>query len=191
MSDDRPTPPDESDSPAVGSPEWLVAIYPRLLRFLQGLRVSRAWAEDAAQHAVAQALARAESLRRSPNPVGWLLATGRHYALDRVRERRPWRALRGPEIEDRRGGRDEAIRVVWEGLRHLPEDGRAILQWHYFEGLSDQRIGSVLFAEGTPQARGQRARKRRLKAEARLRRLLLEAAPSGMIPERAAPSDED
>jgi DNA-directed RNA polymerase specialized sigma24 family protein len=165
-------------SPEVGVSQWLVAVYPRLLRSLRSCRIGRAWAEDAAQHAVAQALARAEAFRRSPNPVGWLLATGRHYALDRVRERRRWRSLPGPELEDRRGGRDESIRAVWEGLRHLPKDERAVLEWHYVDGFPDQRIGVILFSDGTVQARGQRARKLRLRAEARLR-LLLGMDPRG------------
>jgi DNA-directed RNA polymerase specialized sigma24 family protein len=181
-----PPMPAATGSPAVGAPEWLVAVYPRLLRSLQGARVSRAWAEDAAQHAVAQALTRPEALRRSPNPFGWLLATGHHYAIDRARERRRWRPLPGLELEDRCDGRAEAIRVVWEGLRHLLEQERVVLEQHYFEGLSDQRVGEILFAQGTAQARGQRARKRRLGAEARLRHLL-EKGTSAALLERAGP----
>jgi DNA-directed RNA polymerase specialized sigma24 family protein len=161
-------------SPAVGSPEWLVAVYPRLLRHLQDFRIGRAWAEDAAQHAVAQALRRIEALRRSPNPLGWLLVTGRHYIFDRIQERRARGSLPASKIDDRRDGRSGAIRAVWEGLQQLPEQGRAILEWYYFEGLTDEQIGLAIFTTGTPQARGQRARKCRLKAKAQLRYLLLQ-----------------
>ena len=161
-------------SPAVGSPEWLVAVYPRLLRHLQGFRNSRTWAEDAAQHAVAQALGRIEALRRSPNPLGWLLVTGRHYTFDRIQERHARGSLSPYAIDDRRSGRGEVIRAVWEGLQQLPEQGRAILEWYYFEGLTDEQIGLAIFTTGTPQARGQRARKCRLKAEAQLRSILLQ-----------------
>jgi DNA-directed RNA polymerase specialized sigma24 family protein len=173
--------------PEAGSPAWLVAVYPRLLGHLKRPRVSRPWAEDAAQHAVAQALPRGEALRHHPNPFGWLLATARHYAIDRARQRRAWDPLPPGEIEGRPRGRGALVEAVWEALRGLTGGERKILEWHYFEGLTDRQVGIILFEEGSPQARGQRARKCRLAAERRLHRLLVRI---GLDPDTEEAGDE-
>jgi hypothetical protein len=65
---------------------------------------------------------------------------------------------------------------VWDCfVQLLPQDQR-ILEWYYWDGLTDVQIGEILFnpSEGTPAALGQRARRLRLEGLARLRECLLQ-----------------
>ena len=63
---------------------------------------------------------------------------------------------------------------MWECLQRLPADERALVLDYYYEGRTDAQLGHDLYDDGSPQARGLRARRVRLRALARLRRLLLE-----------------
>jgi DNA-directed RNA polymerase specialized sigma24 family protein len=67
--------------------------------------------------------------------------------------------------------------VIRECLERLPSQQRNILQWYYFEKLNDVQIGQRVFdpASASPKALGQRARKRRLQAQAALAELLWDA----------------
>ena len=65
--------------------------------------------------------------------------------------------------------------LVWECLQRLDADDRDLLCASYYDDLSDQAIGATYYADGTDTARGLRVWRRRQKAQARLRDLLLEA----------------
>ena len=178
-------------SPAVGSPEWLVAVYPRILA------ISRTSASAAPGPKMPPSMRWRRPSDGSgvpPQPQSARLAAGDGSPLHLRSD--PGRHARGSlpayTIDGRRGGRGEAIRAVWEGLQQLPEQGRAILEWYYFEGLTDEQIGLAIFTTGTPQARGQKARKCRLKAKAQLRYLLLQMSwrrPSARRGARGAKTD--
>jgi RNA polymerase sigma factor (sigma-70 family) len=68
----------------------------------------------------------------------------------------------------------EERRRTWEALQLLDELDRRVLIGHYYDGRSDQDLGTELFGEsGTLTARGLRVWRLRQKAQARLRDLLL------------------
>jgi RNA polymerase sigma factor (sigma-70 family) len=75
-----------------------------------------------------------------------------------------------PDAEQRLEDR----RRTWEALQLLDELDRRVLIGHYYDGRSDQDLGTELFGEsGTLTARGLRVWRLRQKAQARLRDLLL------------------
>jgi DNA-directed RNA polymerase specialized sigma24 family protein len=74
--------------------------------------------------------------------------------------------------------------AAWEALNQLNEMERRILIGHFYDGRSDQDLGTELFGEkGTLTGRGLRVWRLRQKAQARLRDLLLS---SGFDPEEYA-----
>jgi DNA-directed RNA polymerase specialized sigma24 family protein len=64
--------------------------------------------------------------------------------------------------------------LTWEALNRLDEIDRLVLIGHYYDGRSDQDLGTELFGEtGSLTARGLRVWRIRQRAQARLRDLLL------------------
>jgi len=123
--------------------------------------------------------------------TSWSSQRASWRALDRLRERTRF----SPLVEEHPGEEDEsptpATRLptfnhdeaqqhlqdrflAWECLGKLDEEDRFILCEHYYAGRSDQEIGTDLYGtEGSAQARGLRVWRRRQKAQARLKDLLI------------------
>lgn len=75
--------------------------------------------------------------------------------------------------------------AVFAGVQRLEEQDRAIVEGYYYDGHTDQEIGGLLYGdEGSEQARGLRVWRRRQKAQAQLRTILVEEGidPSDFIP---------
>lgn len=106
----------------------------------------------------------------------WLRKVARNHILD-VLERRG----RSRELPLELGDPHEALNrsaLVRDTLHLLPPDDRNLLTLYYLEKQTDLEIGNRLYGDdGTPSARLQRARKRRKRAEAALKVLLLEKLP--------------
>jgi RNA polymerase sigma factor (sigma-70 family) len=116
--------------------------------------------------------------------IEWVLRRANWRALDCLRRR--GRAVELPEEyagevpvhqgRDQRDaeGREVCRQMTWECLQRLPEEERAALVGHYYDGMTDQEMGTLLFGEGlTPQARGLRVWRLRRRACDHLRALLM------------------
>lgn len=176
--------------------ESLAATYPVLFNRLARRFGDEQLAEEVSQDCLSQAF---EKWLAHPNYfathdlTAWTSRRAAWRALDRLRERgrhRPLPEERPLDDEQERGlaaalavpQSDEAERVMrdrhltWEALQRLaPEDRDLLLAWFY-DHRSDQEIGSDLFGEddGTAQARGLRVWRRRQRAQARLKDLLID-----------------
>ena len=155
----------------------LAAAYPVIYRRLAGRYRDPQLAEEVAWDSLTRAF---EKLRDDPhyfderNLTEWSSRLAAWRALDRLRER----SHAGEPSEDRPAqvpDRPAAQALVWECLGRLDADDRDLLCSSYYDGLSDQAIGAERYADGTDTARGLRVWRRRQKAQARLRDLLLEA----------------
>jgi DNA-directed RNA polymerase specialized sigma24 family protein len=121
---------------------------------------------------------------RAHDLTAWSSRRASWKAVDRLRQRVRLRPLPqepdgpGEGVRARRPNAPEALardrQLALECLQRLPEQERAVLVGHYFEGKTDVELGTALFGErGTPQARGLKVWRLRQKARTRLRDLLL------------------
>jgi DNA-directed RNA polymerase specialized sigma24 family protein len=122
--------------------------------------------------------------------TAWTSQRATWRALDRLRERTRFLPL----AEEHNGEHDESVaavrfeapdsfgergrlrdrQITWECLHQLDEEDRLILLGYYYDGLTDQEIGTALYGdEGSEQARGLRVWRRRQKAHDKLRTLLV------------------
>jgi DNA-directed RNA polymerase specialized sigma24 family protein len=171
-----------TSAPSDGSsrPEFeraLAAAYPVIYRRLAGRYRDPQLAEEVAWDSLTRAF---EKLRDDPHYfderdlTDWSSRLAAWRALDRLRER----SRAGDPFEDGpapEAGRQDTQALVWDCLQRLDADDRDLLCASYYDGLSDQAIGAARYADGTDTARGLRVWRRRQKAQARLRDLLLEA----------------
>jgi RNA polymerase sigma factor (sigma-70 family) len=116
-------------------------------------------------------------------------------AVDRLRERNRFRPLPEerplgdervavanvrPRRENAPEGRARDYHLTWDCLRKLDPEDRVILSRYYYDGLTDQELGDELFGpSASSQANGLKVWRRRRRAHARLRELLL---ASGLDP---------
>ena len=163
----------------------LAAAYPVIYRRLAGRYRDPQLAEEVAWDSLTRAF---EKLSEDPhyfddrNLTEWSSQLATWRALDRLRKRTRTPSLAGDPFEDGRAedrasepGRQDAQALVWECLQRLDGDDRDLLCASYYDGLGDQAIGATRYADGSDTARGLRIWRRRRKAQARLRDLLLEA----------------
>jgi DNA-directed RNA polymerase specialized sigma24 family protein len=122
--------------------------------------------------------------------TAWTSQRATWRALDRLRERTRFLPL----AEEHNGEADESAtaarveakdevgergrlrdrQITWECLNQLDEEDRLILLGYYYDGLTDQEIGTALYGnEGSEQARGLRVWRRRQKAHNKLRTMLV------------------
>jgi len=163
----------------------LAAAYPVIRQRLTGRYHDPQLAEEVAWDSLTRAF---EKLNEDPhyfderNLTEWSSQLAGWRALDRLRKRSRTSSLVGDPFEDGNGvartvdrGREVTQVLVWECLQRLDVDDRDLLCASYYDDLSDQAIGAARYADGTDTARGLRVWRRRQKAQARLRDLLLEA----------------
>jgi DNA-directed RNA polymerase specialized sigma24 family protein len=122
--------------------------------------------------------------------VGWSSRRAAWRALDRLRERTRHRPL--PEERTADGGEPGWIpsipshyeefhvdrlhdrELTWKCIQKLDPEDRAIITGYYYERLTDQELGASLFGgSASVQANGLKVWRRRQRACARLRVLLL------------------
>jgi DNA-directed RNA polymerase specialized sigma24 family protein len=122
--------------------------------------------------------------------VGWSSRLAAWRALDRLRERTRHRPL--PDERPAEGGEPGWVpsipsenddpkvarlldrEIAWECIQKLDPEDRAILTGYYYDRLTDQELGAELFGgSASVQANGLKVWRRRQRACARLRVLLL------------------
>lgn len=134
--------------------------------------------------------------------LAWTCQRAVWRALDRLRDRGRHTPLAeehmGEELADAVAGpllgvldeeadrqRERDRQRTWDTLQKLDDLDRYILESYYYDDLTDQEIGDRLYGdETTEQGRGLRVWRRRKKAHARLKTLLIEG---GMAPSEYAP----
>jgi DNA-directed RNA polymerase specialized sigma24 family protein len=125
---------------------------------------------------------------RTHDLAAWSSRLAAWRALDRLRERGRFRPLPDdsgrdgtdvaaaarPRRENLTAEADHDRAVVWGCIQQLPAEEQAVVTGYYFGGRTDEELGAELFGPaGSPQARGLRAWRRRHRAHARLRELLI------------------
>jgi len=121
--------------------------------------------------------------------VGWSSRWAVWRALDRLRERtrhrplpderptdgaEPGWALSIPAPHDAHADRLHEREIAWECIQKLDPEDQAIITGYYYDRLTDQELGAELFGgSASIQANGLKVWRRRQRAHARLRVLLL------------------
>jgi RNA polymerase sigma factor (sigma-70 family) len=167
-------------------PDWYEWTYPQVYRAIyrylrrRGLPQHRAadLAEDATQEAARRAAERTGDpgyFQSREHLRNWMIAVARNFARDQLSRQHASQFPVGHDEPQRSSSRQERFASVWDCFSRLPPQDQGILDWYYWDRLSDEQIGQVLFdpSEGTPAALSQRARRLRLSALARLRECLL------------------
>jgi RNA polymerase sigma-70 factor (ECF subfamily) len=118
-------------------------------------------AEDAAQQAFAKAAVNLPKLRKAEQFGGWVAAICRNEARDLARARRAPRSDDGPPVAPGPADEDESREVVREALARLPDEAREVIYLRFYDGLSYDRISTVLgISEQAINGRLRRAKKR-------------------------------
>jgi RNA polymerase sigma-70 factor (ECF subfamily) len=136
--------------------------YHALVAVADSILLDHHLAEDAAQEALACACRQLPSLKEPERFGPWAAAICRNVAKDMRRDRRKQRGLaesREPQTAGGRDeGRDEALR---EALRQLPQSLREVVFLRFYDGMSYERMSTVLGATpGSIDGRLRRAKKR-------------------------------
>ena len=134
-----------------------------MLRFAASRLHRRQDAEDAVQEAVLAAWERLHTLRDEASFRAWMMSIVANKCRMAMRRNRRF-ALPG-ELPEREAPVDDAAAALWESVCALPDELRAPIVLHYYEGFKIEEISSILRVRmGTVAARMSRARER-LKAE--------------------------
>lgn len=136
-------------------------------RYLRGIGMEPATAEDVTQDVFVAALSRASDYRGTGSLAGWLLRIARTTALDRFRStaarrgrERRWAAERRDSHERDARGSDRG-RLVDRILRGLPADDREVIVLARFLELHSDRIAEILeISPGAVRVRLHRALRR-------------------------------
>ena len=134
-----------------------------MLRFALSRLHRRQDAEDAVQEAVLAAWERLHTLRDETRFRTWMMSIVANKCKMALRKERCV-ALPGelPEMEE---PSDDAADALWESVLALPDELRAPIVLHYYEGFKIEEISAILRVRmGTLAARMSRARDR-LRAE--------------------------
>jgi DNA-directed RNA polymerase specialized sigma24 family protein len=173
--------------------ESLARAYPVVLNRLAARFNDPQLAEEVSVDSLAQAF---EKWRTDPgyfrthDLAAWSSRLAAWRALDRLRERTRHRPLPdehpldgddftpAPAVLPRRQPDTEALlrdrEITWNALQKLPTEDRAILEGYYYDGSTDQELGAMLFGpSASAQANGLKVWRRRQRAHARLRELLV------------------
>jgi DNA-directed RNA polymerase specialized sigma24 family protein len=127
---------------------------------------------------------------RTHDLTAWSSRLASWRALDRLRERTRLRPLpeehpvegeespaAGPMVSRRENAGEDRVRdweLTWKCIQKLDPEDRVILSRYYYDGWTDQQVGAELFGpSASPQANGLKVWRRRQRAHARLRELLL------------------
>jgi DNA-directed RNA polymerase specialized sigma24 family protein len=129
--------------------------------------------------------------------LNWLTQVATRLALDHLRKKAPEALPENVPVGARDPDPDDDRATLRRVLTEMPERQRKILEWAYIDNLTDEEIGAQLYDDAAgPKAKGQRARRERLKAEQELlERLLKEGIDAahwgfGILPRRPADGPE-
>jgi DNA-directed RNA polymerase specialized sigma24 family protein len=106
--------------------------------------------------------------------VNWSKTVARNWTLEKVVRpslTRPTVPLPPGGLAERERPDDVLRSAVWDCIQRLPEPHRTVMLLRCYENLTDEEIGLKLWPDdaGSPSAKGQRARRVRIKAEALMR----------------------
>ena len=134
-----------------------------MLRFALSRLRRRQDAEDAVQEAVLAAWERLYTLRDETRFRSWMMAIVANKC--RMAMRRNRRLSLPGDLPERAAQQDDAAAALWESVLALPDELRAPIVLHYYEGFKIEEVSSILRVRmGTVAARMSRARAR-LRAE--------------------------
>jgi RNA polymerase sigma factor (sigma-70 family) len=166
-------------------PEWWDWAYPQgyrlVYRYLRRRGLRHARAADLAEEATQEAARRAAERIGSPgyfasreNFCGWLVTVARNHARDMLAHERIGQLPPGPDPPQPPSSH-EAVASVWQCFQQLPLLDQRILDLYYWDRLTHEQIALIIIdpAPAAPEPLGQRCRRLRLKALARLRVILL------------------
>ena len=134
-----------------------------MLRFALSRLHRRQDAEDAVQEAVLAAWERLHTLRDETRFRTWMMSIVANKC--KMTLRRDRRVVLPGELPEREAPTDDAAAALWESVLALPDELRAPIVLHYYEGFKIEEISAILRVRmGTLAARMSRARDR-LRAE--------------------------
>ena len=134
-----------------------------MLRFALSRLHRRQDAEDAVQEAVLAAWERRHTLRDESRFRTWMMSIVVNKC--RMAARRDARISLPGELPEPEDARDDAAAALWESVLALPDELRAPIVLHYYEGFKIEEVSAILHVRmGTVAARMSRARER-LRAE--------------------------
>ncbi len=165
------------------------SVYRAVYRSMRRQGESQDSAADLAEEAAQEAARRAAEQIGTPGYFdtrehlrNWMIIVARNYSCDRWKRQREGRLPEGHDQPQRLSAREDRSHPVWDCFVELCEEDRRILDLYYWpdqEELqgrpTDEKIGQILFgrSRATRAALGQRTRRLRLEALARLRECLL------------------
>ncbi len=118
--------------------------YPAIVAIAHSILDNRHLAEDAAQMALAKAAVKLPQLKDEKKFGGWLATICRNAAKDiarRENNRRTTNELSRVAIKSKR---DNPCEIVREALNKLSASAREVIYLRYYDGLSYEKISSVL-----------------------------------------------
>jgi RNA polymerase sigma factor (sigma-70 family) len=167
--------------------EWYVRAFPEVYdavyRYLRRRRLHGDRAGDRAEEATQEAARRAAERIAIPayfesreHLRNWMILVARRFASDQLDRERAGQLPVGHDEPQRASSREEFFGRVWDCLSQLPEQDQRILDWYYWDRLTDEQIGQILFdrAEGPTAALGLRAHRMRRAALTRLQQCLIQ-----------------
>ena len=128
-----------------------------MLRFALSRLHRRQDAEDAVQEAVLAAWERLHTLRDEARFRAWMMSIVANKC--RMAMRRDRRLSLPGELPEKETPPDDAAAALWECVLALPDELRAPIVLHYYEGFKIEEVSSILHVRmGTVAARMSRAR---------------------------------
>ena len=130
-----------------------------MLRFAMSRLHRRQDAEDAVQEAVLAAWERLYTLRDETRFRTWMMSIVANKC--RMSARRDRRLALPGELPEQEAPQDDAAAALWESVLALPDELRAPIVLHYYEGFKIEEVSAILRVRmGTVAARMSRARAR-------------------------------
>ena len=118
--------------------------YPAMVAIADSILADRHIAEDAAQHAFANAAMKLGSLRDKERFASWLAVICRNAANDMARSRQrlcTTEELSAIPAKAKDTGRAEAVK---QAIAAMAPDAREVIYLRYYDGLTYEKISSVL-----------------------------------------------
>ena len=135
--------------------------YPVMVAIAHSILGDRDLAEDAAQLSFARAAVKLPQLKESKKFAGWLSAICRNAAKDLARRENSRRTNDELSSLAVKSDKDNSYEFVKEALNKLSTSAREVIYLRYYDGLSYEKISSVLgISEQAINGRLKRAKKK-------------------------------
>ena len=135
--------------------------YPVMVAIAHAITSDRHLGEDAAQQAFAKAAVNMGNLKKKDKFPSWLGSICRNAARDILSRRRTQADMRDVRRVDTDRQADEGVQALRDALAGLGEQAREVVFLRYYDGMSYDRISSVLgISEQAINGRLRRAKKK-------------------------------